>query len=167
LAIAAAEELAKQGFKISAQDIEQGIRETRWPGRLQRMAVDGIEFLFDVAHNPAGAWALRSALSELFEDRPLTFVFGAMRDKAISEMAEILFPLADWVIATPANNPRSASPDDIRSAAGRVAVELESAANVAHALLRAREVVGANGLVVVTGSIYIVGEAMRELGLRI
>jgi dihydrofolate synthase/folylpolyglutamate synthase len=123
--------------------------------------------LFDVAHNPAGTWALRSALSELFDARPLTFVFGAMRDKAISEMAEILFPLAHRVIATPASNPRSASPGDIRAAAARVAVELECASNVAEAIHRAGEVAGNDGLVVVTGSIYIVGEAMRELGLRI
>ncbi len=139
--------------------------------RLQLAVVDGQEYLFDVAHNPAGAWALRSALSELFDTRPLTFVFGAMRDKAISEMAEILFPMADRVIATAATNPRSASPEDIRVAAGRVAVEIESAGSVAEALRlareRASEVAGKNGLVVVTGSIYIVGEAMRELGLRI
>jgi len=172
LAVATAEELTKQDFKITAKNVERGIRETRWPGRLQSVVVDDQEYLLDVAHNPAGAWALRSALSELFaspepEVRPLTFVFGAMRDKAISEMAEILFPLADRVIATPANNPRSASPEDIRAAAGRVAVDLESAGNVAEALHRAREVAGKNGLVVVTGSIYIVGEAMRELGLRI
>jgi len=171
LAIATAEESTKQDFKITAGNVERGIRETRWPGRLQLAVVDGQEYLFDVAHNPAGAWALRSALSELFDARPLTFVFGAMRDKAISEMAEILFPLADHVIATPASNPRSASPEDIRVAAGRVAVEIESANSVAEALRlarkRAREAAAKNGLVVVTGSIYIVGEAMRDLGLRI
>ncbi len=167
LAIATAEELTKQNFKITAGNIEQGIRETRWPGRLQTVMVDQQEYLFDVAHNPAGAWALRSALSELFDARPLTFVFGAMRDKAISEMAEILFPLAECVIATPANNPRSALPEDIHAAAARVAVEFESARDVGEALHRARERAGKNGLVVVTGSIYIVGEAMRELSVRI
>ena len=51
--------------------------------------------VLDVAHNPAGAWALRAALSERYGDRPLIFVFGAMRDKAISEMTEILFPVAE------------------------------------------------------------------------
>jgi len=167
LAIATAEELTKQDFKITAANIAQGIRETRWPGRLQSVVVSEQEYLFDVAHNPAGAWALRSALSELFDGRPLTFVFGAMRDKAISEMAEILFPLADRVITTSANNPRSASSEEIRTAAGRVAVDFESAANVSDALRQARAAAGQNGLVVVTGSIYIVGEAMRELGLRI
>ncbi len=73
--------------------------------------------MFDVAHNPAGAWALRSTLSAGYADRPLTFIFGAMRDKAIAEMAEILFPLAERVIATHADNPRSATPDEIREAA--------------------------------------------------
>ncbi len=167
LAIAAADEMTRQGFKISASDIERGIRETRWPGRLQKVVANRVEFLLDVAHNPAGAWALRAALSELHEDRPLTFVFGAMRDKAIGEMAEILFPLADRVVLAPADNPRSASPTEIRAAAGRVAVEFEDAADVNQALQRAREITPANGLVVVTGSIYIVGEAMRALGVRI
>lgn len=167
LAIATAEELTKQGFKISASDIERGIRETRWPGRLQRVVANGVEFLLDVAHNPAGAWSLRAALSELHEGRPLTFVFGAMRDKAIGEMAEILFPLAERVILSPADNPRSASPTEIRAAAERVAVEFEDATGVEQAMQRAREITPANGLVVVTGSIYIVGEAMRALGLRI
>ena len=93
LAIAAAEELSRQGFSgITAKSIESGIRETHWPGRFQVIAArpGWPEMVIDVAHNPAGAWALRSALSERYEDRPLIFVFGAMRDKAISEMAEIL-----------------------------------------------------------------------------
>jgi dihydrofolate synthase/folylpolyglutamate synthase len=77
------------------------------------------EYVFDVAHNPAGAWALRSTLSAGYPDRSLTFVFGAMRDKAIGEMAEILFPLADGVIVARADNPRSASPQEIREAAAR------------------------------------------------
>ena len=94
LAIAAAVELNQQGFSgITAKSIERGIRETRWPGRFQVIAArpGWPEMVIDVAHNPAGAWALRSALSEQYEDRPLIFVFGAMRDKAISEMTEIFF----------------------------------------------------------------------------
>ena len=90
-----------------------------------------------------------------------------MRDKAIGEMAEILFPLAERVILTAADNPRSAVPAEIRAAAGRVAVEFENAGDVGRALQRAREITPANGLVVVTGSIYIVGEAMRALGVGI
>jgi dihydrofolate synthase/folylpolyglutamate synthase len=169
LAIATAEVLSHQGFAITPNAIERGIRETRWPGRFQVLPAEGEapEFVFDVAHNPAGAWALRSALSSCYEDRPLTFVFGAMHDKAIGEMAEILFPLAVRVIATRADNPRSATPDEIREAAARTATDIEEAIDVASALERARSLAGPAGIVVITGSIYIVGEAMRLLGARI
>ena len=169
LAIAAAEELSKQGFAITAAAIEQGIREARWPGRFQVIPVRGAapEYVLDVAHNPAGAWALRSALSNFYENRPLTFVFGAMRDKAIGEIAEILFPLAERVIVAPADNPRSATADEIRKAAARTSTYIEDADCVASALRRANASAGPAGVVVVTGSIYIVGEAMRELGVRV
>jgi dihydrofolate synthase/folylpolyglutamate synthase len=169
LAIAAAEELAKQGLPVTADSIERGIRQTRWPGRFQVVAAtaDSPEYVFDVAHNPAGAWALRSTLSNAYDGRPLTFVFGAMKDKAIEEIAEILFPLAERVIATHADNPRSASPGEIRAAAKRVAVEIEDARDVEAALVRAKAIAKPGEVIVVTGSIYIVGEAMRALGVRI
>ena len=170
LAIAAAEELAAQGFAaLTAATVERGIRETRWPGRFQVLpaTADHPEVVFDVAHNPAGAWALRSTLSAAYEDRPLIFVFGAMRDKAIGEIAEILFPLADRVIATHVDNPRAATAAEIREAAGRVSVEMDDAPDVPSALAQARAAAGTRGLVVVTGSIYIVGAAMRSLGARI
>src|SRR5216684_4664034 len=168
LAIAAAEELAKQGFSVNAESIERGIRETRWPGRFQVLpARDGRpEFVLDVAHNPAGAWALRSALSSWYEDRRIIFVFGAMRDKAIGEIAEILFPLAESVVATCAENPRSATPEEIRDAASRTGSEIIICGDVESALERARVLACADGIVVVTGSIYVVGEAMRTLGVR-
>ena len=169
LAIAAAEELNNQGFGINPQMIERGIRETHWPGRFQVIPANdnSPEMVLDVAHNPAGAWALRAALSACYEDRPLTVVFGAMRDKAIGEIAEILFPLAERVIATQADNPRSANAGDIRGAAARVSVEILETPDVPRALTRASALAGPKGLVVVTGSIYIVGEAMRQLGTRI
>jgi dihydrofolate synthase / folylpolyglutamate synthase len=169
LAIAAAVELGQQGYtSITAESIEGGIRKTCWPGRFQVIAphYGWPEIVIDVAHNPAGAWALRSALSERYEDRPLIFVFAAMRDKAISEMAEILFPQAERVIATQPNNPRAASPGEIRQAAARTGVEVETIEDVADALKRAREL-AVNGTVVVTGSIYLVGEAMKILGIQI
>jgi len=181
LAITAAEELSKQGFPITAESVELGIRETQWPGRFQVVAAAGHvekagsevglsntpDFVFDVAHNPAGAWALRSTLSACYEDRRLIFVFGAIRDKAIGEIAEILFPLAERVFVTRADNPRSATPQEIRQAALRVSTELEEAPDVASAIEQARALAGGDGVVVVTGSIYVVGEAMRHLGMRI
>lgn len=169
LAIAAAEELKNRGFSITPETIERGVRETRWPGRFQVVSStnDFPQLVLDVAHNPAGAWALRSTLSACYEDRRLIIVFGAMRDKAIAEMAEILFPVAERVIATQADNPRSATPAEIREAAVRTGAEIVETPEIAVALEQARSVVGRDGVVVITGSIYVVGEVMRQLGLCI
>jgi dihydrofolate synthase/folylpolyglutamate synthase len=168
LAVAAADELSKLDVAgITAESIERGIRETRWPGRFQVLPARGgwPEIVLDVAHNPAGTWALRSVLSERYDSRPLIFVFGAMRDKAISEMTEILFPVAERVIATRAENPRSASPEEILEAGSRTGAEIEVVAEIGAALERAREVAAPETVLVVTGSIYLVGEAMRILGV--
>ena len=170
LAIAAAEELRHQGTaQITPETIAQGIRQTHWPARFQVVPAtgDSPEYVLDVAHNPAGAWALRSTLAAAYQDgREITIVFGVMRDKAVREITEILFPIAQHVIVTHANNPRSASPDEIRQAAARVAVgmDIREADNVTSALKQARKIAGLSGLIVVTGSIYIVGEAMQQLG---
>ncbi|MGA9543523.1 MAG: folylpolyglutamate synthase/dihydrofolate synthase family protein [Candidatus Sulfotelmatobacter sp.] len=166
LAVAASVELKQQGFTgVTAKSIARGIRETRWPGRFQVIAARAgwPEVVLDVAHNPAGAWALRSALSERYEDRPLIFVFGAMRDKAISEMTEILFPLAERVIATRPENPRAASAEEIQRAAERTGIDVETVEDVKLALERARVLAGAKAVVVITGSIYLVGEVMRSI----
>jgi len=169
LAIATAEELKNQQFPITAEFIERGVRETHWPGRFQVIpsSDNSPTIVMDVAHNPAGAWALRSTLSSCYEDRRLTFIFGAMRDKAIGEMAEILFPLAERVVITKADNPRSGTHEEIRTAAVRTAVDFVDAPDVATALRHAKRLMAPQEIIVVTGSIYIVGEAMRELGLRI
>jgi dihydrofolate synthase/folylpolyglutamate synthase len=168
LAIAAAAELHNQGYgQITGTTIERGIRETRWPGRFQVMREShGPEWVFDVAHNPAGAWALRSILSTLYGDRPITLVFGVMRDKAVGEITEILFPIAEHVIATHAENPRAATAHEIGEAASRVSEVVETP-DIGTALERARDLSGGNGLIVVTGSIYVVGEAIQRLGVSI
>jgi dihydrofolate synthase / folylpolyglutamate synthase len=170
LAVASGVELSQQGFvRITPKSIEQGIRETRWPGRFQTVPARAgwPEIVIDVAHNPAGAWALRAALSERYENRPLIFIFAAMRDKAISEMTEILFPLAERVIATRPDNPRAASPEEIQHAAARTGVEIEAVDNVPQAVERARALAAPNNVVVITGSIYLVGELMQTIGAKI
>ena len=168
LAIAAAQELNQFGLRILPQHIERGVRETQWPARFQVIAGEGAssEIVLDVAHNPAGAWALRSTLSERYGYRPLTFVFGAMRDKAISEIAGILFPLAEQVILTQADNPRAATPAELKEAAQHTGADLIEASDVPSALERARQLAGSNGVIVITGSIYIVGEALKLLSVE-
>jgi dihydrofolate synthase/folylpolyglutamate synthase len=171
LAITAAEELGSCGFPVTPKQIEQGLRGTRWPGRFQvvRRSAERPEIVLDVAHNPAGAWALRAALTERYPDRHLIVVFGAMRDKAISEIASILFPTAERVFAThAAHNPRAAAAEEIASAAERTGAEIQLTPDVITALDRAFSAAKGyeNPVVVITGSIYVVGEAMEVLGVK-
>ena len=169
LAIAAAEELARFGFKVTPRRIEQGIRETRWPGRFQVLppapATHQCEMVLDVAHNPAGAWALRSALSENYPDRDFTIVFGAMADKAIQEMADILFPIAQQIVLTPIANPRAATTEQLLQAGSRSGTPMEAAESVSSALFRAGQIAATDGVIVVTGSIFLVGDTMKALGI--
>jgi len=160
LGIAAALELNRRyGYKISAQQVAAGIAGTRWPGRFQVIAGTP-EIVLDVAHNPDGAWALRSALGTRYDGQPLTIIFGAMRDKAIPEIAEILFPLAEEVIATRVNSPRAASAEDIREMTAHVGTPVMNAESLQHAMEIARQ---RNRPIVITGSVYLVGAALEHL----
>lgn len=171
LAITAAEELATVGFPVNAAQIAEGVRTTEWPGRFHRVGrADRPEIVFDVAHNPSGAWALRSALNEVYGERPRVMVFGAMRDKAVREMAQILFPTAERVVLTTTpNNPRAASTGELNEIAAELGAEAETREAVGEAVDRAVELaefLGNTAVVVVCGSIYIVGEAMTAAGVQ-
>ena len=160
LAIASSVELKQTfGYEISAQDISEGVANTRWPGRFQ-IIPGSPEIILDVAHNPAGAWALRSTLSAHDDGNGLTIIFGAMRDKAIGEIGEILFPLAEEIIATKIQSPRAALPDEIRGLCRHVGVPIIAADDFAEALDLARS---RGRKIAITGSVYLVGEALGRL----
>jgi dihydrofolate synthase / folylpolyglutamate synthase len=165
LAIATAVELRNNhGYNISPIDIQAGIRDTVWPARLELIAGNGsrADVLLDVGHNPAGAWALRAAVSRMEllgrEGRPLTLVFGCLKDKPIAELAQILFPLFHRVVVTAVDSPRSASVDDLLAAAQSTGSEVEASADPGSAVERALQLTPVDGLVVVTGSVYLVGQ---------
>jgi dihydrofolate synthase/folylpolyglutamate synthase len=173
LAIAAAVELAcNHGFPVKPSAIAEGIRKTRWPGRLERIERDGVEWILDVAHNPAGAQALRAGLNQLLTRseevrKPCTLIFSCLRDKPVAEMARILFPLFDQVILAPIHTARAAALDDLLAAAQATGVRAVSAESVEQAmqlaLEQARRGDEESGAVVVSGSVYLVGEARTLL----
>jgi dihydrofolate synthase / folylpolyglutamate synthase len=171
LAIAAATELRNShGYNISTTAIVRGVKNTRWPGRLEFFAGEGrrADLLLDVAHNPAGAWALRSAVSAMLESqpaRPRTLIFGCLRDKAIADMAQILFPLFDRVVVTPVDSPRTSSIEELFAAAAATGADTQAAPDAREALATAMRLTPADGLVVVAGSVYLVGK-VRELMLE-
>jgi dihydrofolate synthase/folylpolyglutamate synthase len=169
LAIAAAVELGtRHGFGVSAAAIEEGIKRTHWPGRLEQIERGGVVWILDVAHNPAGAWALRAGLRGILETLglegrgPRVLVFGCLRDKPVNEMAQILFPLFERVILTPLHAARAATMEDLAAAAGSTGTPFLIAESVADALRLAKELAGGDPAVV-SGSVYLVGEARARL----
>jgi dihydrofolate synthase/folylpolyglutamate synthase len=188
LAVAAVEELRNPtrynidksnyvSYKIGNSQIEDAIRNTLWPGRLELVATSAAgtqgsaPILLDVAHNPAGAWTLRAALAQLPEDLPRTLLFSCLRDKDLREMSQILLPLfdnsspdrpGDHILFAPINSPRAASLDELVEAARALEIPAETASTLAEALARAKAITPPNGLIVATGSVYLIGE-LRSL----
>jgi len=167
LATAAAVELAvSHGFPVTPGSVADGIRHTSWPGRLERISIGSIDWLLDVAHNPAGAWALRAGLREFPErDRLGSLVFSCLRDKPIGELARILFPLFPKVIFAPIQSARATPMRDLLDAAASTQTPAFAASSVHQALEMAQE--RATGkLLVVSGSVYLVGEVRPLLLAR-
>lgn len=154
VAIRLAEALCVHGFSISDAQIGLGLATATHAGRLELIP----PFLLDGAHNPAGAQALRNYLDE-FQHGPLTLIFGAMSDKRLDQIAEILFPLADCLILTTVHNPRSALLETLAPLASRFArgTVIETTTS-AEALRVAIAQTPKDGLICVTGSLYLIGE---------
>jgi dihydrofolate synthase / folylpolyglutamate synthase len=140
-------------FGIAAPVISKGIEETVWPGRLERVAEDP-DIILDGAHNPAGARALAGYIGKFFRDEPVRIVYGAMRDKAIDEVINTLFPLATEVVLTAPDQARALSPEALVAVADHPKVR--TAADVRAAIRISREYPMTT---FITGSLFLVGEA--------
>jgi dihydrofolate synthase/folylpolyglutamate synthase len=167
LAIAASAELAEHhGFPVTPAAVAEGIRTTRWPGRLEEMRIGNVDWILDVAHNPAGAWALRAGLRDRFEaefsGKPKVLIFSCLRDKPLPEMAQILFPVFDRVLFAPIASLRAAEMSDLLAAAQATGTPARAEVSVTAALEAAAES-AVGGVVVISGSVYLVGEARHVL----
>ena len=133
--------------------IQRGIEQTVWPGRLEWITQEPA-LILDGAHNPAGARALADYIREFFPDEPVRLVFGAMRDKAIDELTETLFPLAAEVVITAPSQPRALNPQALAEACGHPHARTAPRLSDALALCAERPMA-----TFITGSLYLVGEA--------
>ena len=141
-------------LQLPSSAVVNGISTASHPGRLELIP----PFLLDGAHNPAGCKSLRQYLEE-FAPRPLTLVFGAMRDKQLDRIGEILFPLADLLVLTTIDNPRSASVEMLEAIASRFANgTILRAQSSVDGLAIAREQTPPEGLICIAGSLYLIGE---------
>lgn len=150
-----------EGLGLDTRAICEGIEAARHVGRLELIAANP-PILLDGAHNVAAMRSLSAHLKR-FGRRPLTVVFGAMRDKPADEMIRILGEISDTLILTKANNIRSAEPADFLSGnAVTQAGTIRVASNSEDALQAAIDSTPPHGLIVVTGSLYLVGEIRNK-----
>jgi dihydrofolate synthase / folylpolyglutamate synthase len=152
---------ALRALDIPDPAIQSGIANVRWPGRLERISVHP-EIVVDGAHNPAGARALAAYIDRFYQHRRVRLIFGAMRDKAIDEIAGILFPRAAEVILTAPRQARALAPEALRDAAEHPNLRL--APTVAEALAMVRDA-GPGDAVFVSGSLFLVAEARDTIGV--
>jgi dihydrofolate synthase/folylpolyglutamate synthase len=150
---------------VPAAAIRSGIASTRWPGRLERVA-ENPDIILDGAHNPAAARVLAAYIRRFFEGEPVRIIFGAMRDKAVDEVTNTLFPLAAEIILTAPKQPRALNPQSLadmlmsEGSEGNDAQNIRVASSIQAALDLARQ----NPMTtVVTGSLFLVGEARAIL----
>ncbi len=177
-ALAAAAAEAFRAEPLVPRAVRAAAAETRIPGRLDVVA-ERPRTIYDGAHNPAGAKALAASVPELLDARaPLVLVLSVLEDKDAAAMLAELVPLADRIVFTRCANPRALSPATLESLAGKLTAPgtdsgrdnasgllRETVPDPRAAVVRARELAGADGAVLATGSIYLIADLVREPGV--
>jgi dihydrofolate synthase/folylpolyglutamate synthase len=161
-AVTAAWQLRQEGFQISHAAVVEGLRRASWPGRLEIIHNHPL-VLLDGAHNPAGAREVAAYAREHLASRRLRLVYASMRDKAIGEISQILFPLAEEVYLTRPEQPRAASPEEILAAARYQPPRLLIEPDPARALERAWHASLPDDAVLAAGSLFLVGAIKKAL----
>jgi dihydrofolate synthase/folylpolyglutamate synthase len=160
-AVAAARLLALRGFAISDGAIVRGIESVRWPGRLELLQEKPAVYL-DGSHNPAGAREVLAFWHDHLAGRRIHLIYGAMRDKAIDEVAGLLFPRATTVILTQSPQPRSLSAEALAEMTSHLARVVEVIREPGAAIERALEIAEVDDVIFATGSLYLVGDLRRH-----
>ncbi len=160
-ALAASELLAEAGFPADASAMRAGIETASWPGRMELMG-NAPRILLDGAHNGDGALALAAELAEISRGR-LCLVAGVMGDKDADAILQPLVPLADRVYAVEPRLERSMPATELAGLCRRLGVPVVAAGGVTEGLTQACAEAGPDGLVVVCGSLFVVGEARSHL----
>lgn len=158
VALALIESLTAGGLKISEDAIRKGVAGAKWPGRLELFG-SGPRVLLDGAHNPHAAKALKKALESGFERRRLVLVMGILGDKDALSIVKDLAPLADEIILTRSDSRRAISPEELVKMSASAGIEAALAPDLETAWKMASKEAGPEDLVVITGSLTLVGQA--------
>jgi dihydrofolate synthase/folylpolyglutamate synthase len=158
LALAAVELLNRAGLEVPEGAVREGLLLTRWPGRLEVVTQDP-RVLLDGAHNPAAARILAETLKQTSHNGRLILVLGIMADKDMDTILARLLPLAQTAVFTRPQYFRAAAVEDLAARARSYNLEIIKVPQVAAAIRRAQDLAGPQDRIVVSGSLYTVGEA--------
>jgi dihydrofolate synthase/folylpolyglutamate synthase len=156
-AVAAARFLQTRGFRITGDAIPDGIASTVWPGRLEKLQ-SSPDIYLDGAHNPSAARELASFLEQNFPGRRIWLIYAALRDKAVDEVAGVLFPRAEEVIFTAPRTPRAISAAQLAEIAGHHAPHFSVIPDAEKALDHVLTKAAPNDAIFITGSLYLIGQ---------
>lgn len=156
-AFAAARHLQQRGFRMSNETITRGIANTVWPGRLEKLQSHPDVYL-DGAHNPGAARELAQFLEQNFAGRKIWLLYGALRDKAVDEIAGQLFPQVAEVIFTEPRTSRAISAPRLAEIAAHHARSYTVVSSAEQALDQALAEAGPEDAIFITGSLYLVGQ---------
>jgi dihydrofolate synthase / folylpolyglutamate synthase len=156
--------LLHQPDPLSELVVREGLRTVVWPGRFERVASNP-ETVVDGAHNVDSIRRLAETLQDRLAGRQLAVILGVAMDKDLDGMLTELVPLAPAIIATASHNPRAVDPQTIAASARRLALQVQVVPDISDAIHAAQQFAGPDGLVCVTGSLYVVAEAREALGL--
>ena len=158
MALGALETLEEKGYRVTEESIFQGLARVRWPGRLE-IVRESPWIILDGAHNPAAARSLKMALQEEFDYHHLYMVMGIMQDKEVEAIVAELAPLAEVLIAASPHNPRVMPAERLAQSAQDYCREVKVIDDVSNAVVHAQEMAHEDDLILVTGSLFTVGEA--------
>jgi dihydrofolate synthase / folylpolyglutamate synthase len=160
--VAALEILQERGYHISKEHILRGLAKVTFPGRMNILSRHPL-IVADGGHNPGAAHNLKQALLEYFHPEKTILVIGISSDKDIPGIINELSPVFNTVISTRADSPRSAKPEFVAAEFGRHGLQATTCPSVASALAEAKRIAGEKDLICVTGSLYVVGEALEYI----
>ena len=161
-AAAAARLLQQRGFRISDESIANGIATTVWPGRIEKIQSHPDVYL-DGAHNPSAARELSHFVTETLAGKKIILLYGALRDKAVDEVAGLLFPLAEEVVLTAPTTSRAISASQLEEIAAHYAKKSTTIADAGEAIDYALSKASSGDVVFITGSLYLVGQLRHYL----
>ena len=167
-AVAALEVLKEKGYKVTAESIARGLKQVKWPGRLQILNRNPI-VVVDGAHNVDSFQKLKAALPHYFQYEKAILIMGCSFDKEIPKLVAEIAPVFDKVFATHSWHPRAMKPELLAAEFAKHGKQAEITESVTDAITKALAIAGSNDLICVTGSLFVVGEVLEQsvkLGLK-